>query len=147
MKLQAIIVTAAMAFCAITFAKADDAQFKEALIIAARSNDPSAIMALTCLDRVSPDWKVMLEQSNLALLQQFQEKSPSSIDIVPFTEPKPQPISYKDMTLVPNLPIAAICKIIWPSDATSAVNPTSTDIRLGLKDGKLMIVALVPETK
>jgi len=145
MKYQAAIVIVAIAICGLTLARADEAAFKDALIKAAKSNDSSAIMNLTCLDGVTPEWKTMLEQSNLALLRQFQGKSPSSVELVPFMAPQPEPIAYKEMKLVPNLPITTICRIVWPSDEKSTVNPTSTDVRLGIKDGKLMIVALVPQ--
>ena len=147
MKYQATIVIAAIAICGLTLARADEATFKDALINAAQSNDSSAIMNLTCLDGVTPEWKAMLEQSNLALLRQFQEKSPYNVELVPFAAPQPEPIAYKEMKLVPNLPITTICRIVWPSGEKSTANPTSTDIRLGMKDGKLMIVALVPQNQ
>lgn len=147
MKFVIISLLVVITSCALAQTNEDESTFKSAFLNAVESKDVSKLMTLTCLDGVSPEWKTMLKHSNLALIQQFQLKTPLSISFIPFSEPQPKPIQYKGVTLVPNLPITTIFKIVWAQDQQTTTNPASTDVRIGMKDGKLLIVAWVPQEK
>jgi hypothetical protein len=89
--------------------------------------------------------ETLLEGSYSHLFPQFQKQDPQTITFTPFSGPQPQPIKYRDTFVVPNLPISTICKITWPPSSEKGFELSSTEIRLGQKDGKLMIISLVPE--
>lgn len=136
------LTTATFAFAQTT---SDELAFNEAFLEAAKKNDTAAVTALTCLDGVSPEWKTRLEGSYSHPFPQFQKRDPETVTFTPFTGPQPQSIKYKDRFLVPNLPVSTICKFTWPTASEKGMQPGSTEIRLGQKDGRLMIVSLVPQ--
>jgi hypothetical protein len=107
--------------------------FKAALIKAITTNDVGALTAITCTDGVTGEWQKMLEGSNASLLQNLSKTTDPKVIFSVFSGPSPTPINYKGTKLVPNLQISEICKV------------EGFQLRLGDKEGKLMIICLVPE--
>jgi hypothetical protein len=96
------LLVSLLASSTLTFAQTtpEEMAFKDAFIKAAKANDTVAIMALTCLDGVTPEWKTMLEGSYKHIFPQFQEQEPETVTFTPFSGPQPEPIKYKDIFLI-----------------------------------------------
>jgi hypothetical protein len=107
--------------------------FKMALIKAVKNNDAVALASITCADGVSGEWQKMLEGSNASMLQNLLKTSDPKVVFSVFSGPTPAPVNYKGTKLIPNLQISEICMV------------ESFQLRLGEKDGKLLIVCLIPE--
>lgn len=137
------LIIALIAFTTSAFAQNAEQMFKDAFLRAVKSNQTSALMALTCMDNVTPEWKSLLDASDKSLLLQLQNQQEMVVSFKSFDGPQPAPIHYRDTLLMPNLPITTICTISLGD--TKAASASSTQLRLGTKDGKLMMVALVPQ--
>lgn len=110
-----------------------EAVFKAALLSAIKNNDLSALDSITCADGVTEALKQMLYGSNTSLLQALHKSSDPKFSFSPFVGPSPTPINYQGQKLLPNLEITEICMV------------EGFQLRLGEKDGKILISSLAPQ--